>query len=55
MGTSKKVNHYQNQRGFQQPMSKPSPSTVQKPGVTAPIQKPSPSTVKKPGVTGPKC
>lgn len=56
--TIKKVNHDSNQRGWNDHAGvkkNPSPSTLDKTGITAPIQKPSPSTVKKPGVTGPKC
>lgn len=56
--TMKKVNHDANQRGFNESHNvtkSPSPTTLDKTGITAPIQKPSPSTVKKPGVTGPKC
>lgn len=50
---SKTHNHHANQKGWTQPMGKPSPSTVGRVGVTAPIQKPSPSTSGVVGVTGP--
>jgi len=48
---SKSCDHYANQRGPQQVMGKPSPSTVNKTGVTGPIQKPAKSTVGTIGVT----
>jgi hypothetical protein len=52
---SKSHNHYANQTGLQsKPKAKPSPSTVNKVGVTAPIQKPSKSTMTSVGVTPPK-
>lgn len=50
---SKTHNHEQNQKGWKQPMAKPSPSTVKQVGITSPISKPSPSTSGAVGVTGP--
>lgn len=36
MGKSQTHNHYQNQRGYTQPMSKPSPSSSKDIGITGP-------------------
>lgn len=48
---SKTHNHDANQKGWKQPTTKPSPSTVGRVGVTAPIQKPSPAaTNNSPGI-----
>lgn len=53
MSKMKSHDHAQNQKGWSQPMGKPSPSTSKKVGVTSPISKPSPSTSGVIGVTGP--
>ncbi len=50
MGKMQSHNHMQNQKGWKQPMSKPSPSTVIRVGVTGPIQKPSPTSKDQLGV-----
>lgn len=53
MGKIQSHDHYANQKGWSQPMSKPSASTTKHVGVTPPISKPSPSTSNNVGVTPP--
>ena len=54
MGKIKSHDHYANQKGWVQPMAKPSPSSTKKVGITPTLTPPTPSTVQNIGITPPK-